>query len=102
MALQYHKLDLGTVDCERFLVSVDVPKDHQANETIRALLDEHNEAWNSYSRNRVRHSVLLTASEREESFRYACEWLVVPTSFGGCRTGAPMLLGQRRCLRCTT
>ena len=81
MALQHHKFDLGTVGCERFLVSVDVPKDHQANETIRALLDERNEAWDRYSRNRVQHSVLLTASEREESFQYACEWLVVPMSF---------------------
>lgn len=81
MAPQHHKIDLGKVGCERFMVSVDVPKVHQANETIRALLDdERHEARNRYSRNRVRHSVLLTASERAESFQYVCEWLVVPAT----------------------
>ena len=79
MAPQHHKIDLGKVGCGRFMVSVDVPRDHQANGVIRAFLDEDGEAWSTYSRNRVRHSVLLTAREREAaSFQYVCEWIVVP------------------------
>ena len=82
MAPQHHKIDLGKMGCERFLVSVVVPKDHQANGVIRAFLDEDGGAWSTYSRNRVRHSVLLTAREQDAaSFQYMCEWIVVPASF---------------------
>ena len=38
-------------------------------------------AWGTYSRNRVRHSVLMTVRDRGESLQYVCEWLVVAEDF---------------------
>ena len=75
-----HRLDLGKLDCERFLVSIDVPQEQEDQESIRAFLDD-GAAWSTYSRNRERHSVLLTERELGDRSQYQCEWIVVPGSF---------------------